>query len=448
MSDMTEDLRRDLGTIVRAWLDWLAGEDIPVSDWARVHLQTEGSSWQLIYESGPALYPLFWMFQSNFLAITPVEDLGTILSKVRKIASPAVEPNDLLALDFDNYFMKAWFWHALLEPVLRQATFQDGRFQLGDDAVSEITDRFSKAAESPSMLFVRTITPLIDCEIEPDYIEVAPGVNLRRVPAEELGRWYDHPAFRELAAKPQFAGCAIELNYRVSPDGYDDLRHKALASVPSERYQDSSSPIQVSLRAMAMADQEIGRVLAVLRLATNRDLHPMFTISDQSSLFNLFSSATSLSLPPVGSLTRLSQDDCKKVKEVWNQIVKGTNGERADLAIKRWSIARDRWPAKYRDRLGDMLIDYWIAFESLFCPDSTAELQYNEMKTSYKWRSLIVHGSRNAEAKLENRSPLALVVSTTGVRLREAILRIIELKDRFDAATIEEDLLRGAPVSS
>jgi hypothetical protein len=74
---------------------------------------------------------------------------------------------------------------------------------------------------------------------------------------------------------------------------------------------------------------------------------------------------------------------------------------------------------------------------------------YEDMRASYDWRSAIVHGNTSREANLEKALPLASVVSITGTKLREAILKILELKEPFEAATIEKNLLRdSAPQAS
>lgn len=127
----------------------------------------------------------------------------------------------------------------------------------------------------------------------------------------------------------------------------------------------------------------------------------------------------------------------------------GPNAAVLKLAISRWDSSTTE-----RVREEDKLVDYWIALESLFCPDSAQELKfraslriaaflgqtgedrceiYDAMRRSYDRRSELVHGRT-----VDN---IAQVAETTRRYLREALLRILEMEQPFRPEGIEVTLL-------
>jgi len=64
------------------------------------------------------------------------------------------------------------------------------------------------------------------------------------------------------------------------------------------------------------------------------------------------------------------------------------NLNKIGLAVTRWNIAADRFTEE------DELIDYWIALESLFVPDTVQELSY---RTALRVAAFL--GSNGAERK-------------------------------------------------
>lgn len=432
---------KDFEPIAGAWLSWLGDCDVPISDRARISIQADAAQWQLVYEPGPDLFSLFWKFQLQFLVITPTEQLKAVLLDAIGRISPGAPASPEEPLDLDNFFMKAWFWRCLLEPLLRGSQFQDGNFELGENALSDIIGRFAEAVDSSLLQYVTTVTPIANCDIQQETVAISPGIKLRRVPPDEIGLWVCSPAFAELHARPQFAGCAVQIDFVLSQDARDKLRRLQLPPLSWEKDQVGLSA--ANLRAQAKAEQERDRVVALLRLSTNRDISPLFTITEQNSFLCSFWSTTPAGSPEMGPITRLTDEDCERLKTLWKQLTTGPNGHRVELGLMRWAAARARRGVPYEARLKGMLIDYWIGLESLFCPDSTSELKYRaslriaalladnpkdrmtayeDMRASYDWRSAIVHGNTSREANLEKALPLASVVSITGTKLREAIL--------------------------
>ncbi len=133
----------------------------------------------------------------------------------------------------------------------------------------------------------------------------------------------------------------------------------------------------------------------------------------------------------------------------WKRLGPKLKDRRLNLALRRWAAGGQRRNDEVR------LIDYWVALEALFLPDSTAELSfraslriaafvgetgqerqqlYKEMRASYDVRSKVVHGDTP-------RTPVSVVAAQTGSTVRRALLKIIESDDRFDATRLEATLL-------
>ena len=116
--------------------------------------------------------------------------------------------------------------------------------------------------------------------------------------------------------------------------------------------------------------------------------------------------------------------------------------------MRRWDSSVERTHTE------DKLVDYWIAFESLFLPKKNPELAYRaalriawflgeaplertslfkDMKTSYGTRSEIVHGDQPENT--------ADVSKRTGDVLRRALLKLLEMSEPFEPENTEKDIL-------
>jgi hypothetical protein len=122
-----------------------------------------------------------------------------------------------------------------------------------------------------------------------------------------------------------------------------------------------------------------------------------------------------------------------------------------DLALRRFSQTYGRWSSE------DRLIDYWVAFEALFLPESDLELKYRaqmriarfvgdsleeremirkQLGESYALRSAIVHGSRSRK---QTGDAIRTAAEETASTLRRALRRWID--PNFDGSP--EGLDRG-----
>jgi Apea-like HEPN len=108
----------------------------------------------------------------------------------------------------------------------------------------------------------------------------------------------------------------------------------------------------------------------------------------------------------------------------------------------------------------DKLIDYWIGLEALFIPDAKQELRlraslrgaaflgqqpeergriFETLRDSYDGRSAIVHGS-TPDRKVQRRSTLTAVITTTGAHLRGARLAFLRADRPVDPEEFERQL--------
>lgn len=129
----------------------------------------------------------------------------------------------------------------------------------------------------------------------------------------------------------------------------------------------------------------------------------------------------------------LGPADGDALRDLYARYLVGPAEPAYRLAVRRFNLANDR--ASDEDRL----LDYWIAFETLFAPDSTQEIRFRaalriarfvgqlredrerlfeELKASYNLRSDVIHGGLPASKR---RAGTPEVVGQTRTILREAL---------------------------
>lgn len=150
--------------------------------------------------------------------------------------------------------------------------------------------------------------------------------------------------------------------------------------------------------------------------------------------------------------------DAKALRVVFDRLRETQNWRGADkhafdLAMRRFAQTYGRW--SFEDRL----IDYWVAFESLFLPESDLELKYRAqmriarfvgdtleereairklLGNSYAVRSAIVHGSR---AKKISADSVRSATVETAETLRVALRRWIDPHCDRSAEALDRSLL-------
>jgi hypothetical protein len=126
------------------------------------------------------------------------------------------------------------------------------------------------------------------------------------------------------------------------------------------------------------------------------------------------------------------------------------------------SLPLRRWESSLmRPNPEDSLIDAWISLEALLLGGAEGELNYrasvrlaeflgtsgaerkdiyDATRISYRWRSLIVHGS--TDRRFTRRNPLQEAVQRTTDLLRSALLKVLDLPSRFEPNNLESTLLQ------
>jgi hypothetical protein len=357
----------------------------------------------------------------------------------------------------DRYLLDAgpratWIWDKINEPYLITC-YAKHKSAIFDAEVFEATfaQLISYIEESP-FLSVTQLSPLVNFDMAEEAIDLSPGVRVRRLNAQEVENWVNGANSQQIIAMPVYQlrllHCAIEITHRLSKGeyGYDDEQQKLKGA---ELY---------------LEEQRIrSDVLGVLRLLTNRHIEAAFT---QSESWGVFCHQLSIDIPqspqprllqlPIPKLTNVQRE---QITVLWDGVRTGINSRLLRLAFRRWSAALTRLEEE------DRLVDYWIGFESLFCPDSTQEVKfrssiriaaflgkipqreliYSEMRHSYDWRSAIVHGSGDSKQveKLKKKESLYETSAKTRGYLRDVLLRIATSERLFDPTKTDLQLLRG-----
>jgi len=325
-----------------------------------------------------------------------------------------------------------WLENTLAGSFIHAYVNRTKGIQFDEQDFGDLFDDFRRDIESLDST-VTELSPLMNMEIESDQIQVESGLRLRQLSTNELEDWLNidrlfpvQPLARHELLQLQ---CALETVHKQN-------RHMAFGSDHDAREKKS-------------------RLITAMRLITDGFPRLAFTRTCTSSFVTLGSVITSWGPLTVrlGPSVKIAKSQESELIELYNLLGSSPNISGAGLALLRWNSAGDRLTEE------DKLIDYWIALESLFVPETTQELSYRtalriaaflgsngserqriykEMKDSYRLRSEIVHGSIKKEKKKLTASELTGV---TRSYLRRALLKILESEQRFDAEKLETLLL-------
>lgn len=328
-----------------------------------------------------------------------------------------------------------WWATNILGGQFIQAYFAQAPSTIFSEPVFELVfQRLIRDIES-STRTVHNLNPLINTRlINSERIDVAPGLVIRRLTDDELEEWLNdylnEPVFSDISGMRVFdicqMNCAIDVTY--------DLR----------KHENWESPKDLL--------SSVTDILTTLRILTDQNVHIAFTKQISDSFFHS-SAGRSPSIPhrPIGAVANIEASINQSVIDLWNRIHSLPNGSPMKLALKRWDMVSERFD-EY-----DKLIDYWIAFESLFASDSSQEVTYRaslriaaligntseekvqlykDLRESYKLRSEVVHGSVP-----KNKKNAYLLVDKTRSYLRRALLKLLSSGQAFDPAAMEIELL-------
>ena len=308
--------------------------------------------------------------------------------------------------------------------------FNEAKSTVFNERVFDIVfDRLITDIESPTRK-VRDINPLINVRlVNCDCLEIAPNLVIRALTNDELETWFNEYIYNPFLV----IGGGMGINFT-------NLTCALEATYIQNRYEAWGDP---------KYREGIINLLTALRIVSDKNIHISFTEQNSNGLF-ISQGGPSYSLRPrlSGAIADIDSSMQQSIITIWKGISSLTN-TRWRLALKRWDSVSERFD-QY-----DMLIDYWVALESLFS-DSREEIKYRaslriaaligstqeeclqlykDMRASYDLRSTIIHG------KIPDGHESNDLISKTRLCLRRALLKILS-GDDFNYNSLEIELLR------
>ena len=438
-AESIESLRRVLRALVQEVCDYLKDVETPVREWTRV-----------VREEGRTTFPneqrkdlpalASHIFHQDILDKLPT--FGCVVQFIRQ--DPALAEKLLVdvagnPID-DTEGQYSWIKSCFIYPFLREYLDQSREVSFEDELFC-ILFRLISAEMQTAMATVNFVAPLINLRVPIGDVELDKELRLRNMSTDELERWINRGF--ELPIASYRLGeiyCAIEL----------DFEHRWPSDMELSRMKDG----------IIEREETTGGVLNVLRLLTGADIFIAFSEERYQGL--LWRHSYGMRWGPTYRLQRetfvLDANGAKRLKTLWQSLVDGPNKDKVKLALKRFGDTAERLSAE------DKLIDYWIALESLFAPETSSEIRYRaalriasylgggeertkihkDIGLSYDFRSAVVHGNRKQLANLERRkATLSDITERTRGYLRRALLKILESDEVFDPRNIEHELLSG-----
>lgn len=316
-------------------------------------------------------------------------------------------------------FLRAYFAHTM-KPVFDEKAFDTAFNQLMTEVHSQVAG-------------VTELSPLMNAQMECDRIEIDPGVTIRKLTIDELEEWLnesmEYPFMMMHGVSqvdPSSLDCAIEVTYEKG------------------RYEAWGTRRDIL--------EKVSDLVTALRLLTDKNVHIAFTKRRSDSILQPGrGTSSSIRTRLRGANAELTPSLQPELVAMWKRIQAVPTDSTVRLALRRWDIVSERFSDE------DALIDYWIALESLFAPDSFQEVRYrvslriaafvgvsadereqiyNDLRDSYDLRSRIVHGGvPNAQQK-------AQLVGKTRSYLRTALMKLLLSDEGFDPRAMELQLLR------
>lgn len=366
------------------------------------------------------------------------------------LSSRLVVPVEETGWDISLLHLADVLWQVVIEPYLEKCWLKHGQILFDAEIFDDVFEATLDDLKAPCVETETYLTPIANIKLTANSIDLGPNVRIRPLAPSEVEVWLNHWHY-SLNERPSLgdylrAQCAIEVTY-CREAGYYALENlKNLIDKFNEHVELTT------------------KVLGAVRLATDHPTHLLFT---QHTRRGFLERRQEISFPqtpkpsPIGS-RHLAVDDkvASDLTTVWSRLHSSNVVKDVDLPFRRWFGAADRLNDS------DKLIDYWIAFESLFSPDSSQEVKfrvslriaaylgetpderetiYQEMRHSYDWRSAVVHGTNpNNQKKLNKHGTLQITSGKTRAYLRRALLRILKSDEplKIDPKVSELVLLR------
>jgi len=304
--------------------------------------------------------------------------------------------------------------------------------EFDEQAFNTVFDRLRKDIES-STITVKELSPLMNVSLDCESISIAPYLVIRKLTVDELEKLLNNsvrfayfPMHSSLSADVTQLDCAVDATY-------EKQRHEAWGS--NKEILNSTADL-----------------VTTLRLHTDKNIYIAFTVQNSDSMLQ-HSGGTSFSLRPrlLGQRATIGASHKQDIMDTWSRIRSLPDESPLRLALRRWNSVFERFDEN------DALIDYWIALEGLFVPDSFQELRhrssfrigafigdkpderekiYKDLLESYDLRSRIIHGGvPTTRRKTE-------LINATRSYLRRALVKILSSLNTFDPRTLEIEILR------
>lgn len=327
-----------------------------------------------------------------------------------------------------------WLGNILGGSLLNSYVIKAGGFRFDEGIFSELFEGLQREIESPDIT-VTELSPLMRVEIESRQIDVDNNLQLRQLSTDEIEGWLNPPI-----PGVQFSLQPLTFHELI------DLQSAIEVCYQQKRFAPFGSS--------ADAHDKVSRLLTAMRLLTDASPSVAFTEMQTSGFFNQgFGSYSVFRVLRLGGSAKIKKSEESGLVELYGRLKSSPCLTKMGLSLARWNSAGDRLTED------DRLIDYWIAFESLFVPDSTQELSYRtalriaaflgptgsergqiykHMKQSYDLRSRIVHGSVR---KRKKDLPSGELVNVTRSYLRQTLLKMLKSSVRFNPSELEVQLL-------
>jgi len=322
-----------------------------------------------------------------------------------------------------------WLTSALAGRFICKYLEKAMKIEFDEEAFITVLTQLQQNIRSP-IITVREVSPLINVSMNCERIIIARHLVIRRLTLNELEKWLNtylmYPFLSSPIVDVTQLDCAIEVTY-------EKQRNQAWGS---------NHEIRIGTDDL----------VTTLRLLTDKNIYIAFTVSDSDDILQssgyIASSLRPRLLGQSANLAAYIQEDiidaCKCIRSLPNE-----NPVR--LALRRWNSVFERFDED------DALIDYWIALEGLFVPDTFQELRhrsafrigaylgetpdqreqvYKDLLDSYDLRSKIVHGGVPTNKRKTE------LINITRSYLRRSLVQILSSIDRFDPRTIEIERLR------
>jgi hypothetical protein len=425
-SDFRTALRQFTGEICTT----LKHKGIATRRWARIVREENSTSFP--EEIRPDYYQtslkLLVKYHDN-----PPDSLRKLLDTSRKVPKLA----DTLLVDaggnpiHDEKTQLWWILNMLTSQFIPEYLKEANTIQFNEQAFNKTLNRLIIDIESPNIR-VKELSPLANASLDCESITVAPYLVIRKCTTEELEKWLN-----DYSKYPYFPV------YNPIPTHISDLECAVEVTYERKRYE---APGVISETAGSTAD-----IVTALRLHTDKNVHIVFT-AHESETFLKFGATMSYPFSPRIDVKKgeISAANQQELIDTWNRIRSLQSGSPIRLALRRWNTVFERFNPD------DALLDYWIALEALFAPDSSQEVRfrsalriatylgepdqreqiYKDLLDSYDLRSRIVHGDAPANKRKTE------LIDVTRSHLRKALVQILHSPDKFNPRTIEIEQLK------